>query len=218
MAPSPSACLPQVLPASVDLLLDTAASGSMSGRTPHQVSSATTIGASFSNVEGNMEPSKPGVLLSMAEDCPKASDRCLSGPYSSMSSSLTFRSDPLLISTESSNSGEALPRVSLGCPAPEPGEEASAGASRDSHPLPSWSSTYEVHVEHHPSAQLEAGNDLQDRANPIGNLGFDSVTRLSQGSDVSSDSSWPFQSYLIPTVGIAAISVVAFLVCSRWQK
>ncbi|XP_065518117.1 mitochondrial antiviral-signaling protein [Lathamus discolor] len=207
-----------VLPASVDPLLDTTAPGSISGRAPHRVSSATTIWGSCSNVEGDVEPSKPGVLLSVTGDSPEASGRCLSGPCSSVSSSLTFRSDPLLISTESSSSGEALPRVSLGCPAPEPGEEASAGANSDSHPLPSWSSTHEVHVEHHPSAQLEAGNDLQDRANPIGNLGFNSMTRLSQGSDLSSDSNWPSRSYLIPTVGIAAISVLAFLVCTRWQK
>ncbi|XP_057259189.1 mitochondrial antiviral-signaling protein [Pezoporus wallicus] len=207
-----------VLPASADHLLDTAAAGSISGRAFHRVSSATTIWASCSNVEGDVEPSKLGVLLSMAGDSPEASGRCLSGPCSSVSSSLTFRSDPLLISTESSSSGEALPRVSLGCPAPEPGEEASAGASRDSHPLPSWSSTHEVYVEHHPSVQLEAGNDFQDRANPTGNLGFNSVTRLSQGSDLSSDSNWPSRSYLIPTVGIAAISVLAFLVCTRWQK
>ncbi|XP_061207941.1 mitochondrial antiviral-signaling protein [Neopsephotus bourkii] len=207
-----------VLPASVDPLLDTAAAGSVSGRAPRRVSSATTIWASYSNVEGDVEPSKPGVLLSVAGDSPEASGRCLSGPCSSVSSSLTFRSDPLLISTESSSSGEALPRVSLGCPAPEPREEASAEASRDSYPLPSWSSTHEVHVEHHPSAQLDAGNDLQDRANPIGNVGFDSVTRLSQGSDHSSGSNWPSRSYLIPTVGIAAISVLAFLVCTRWQK
>ncbi|XP_033920928.1 mitochondrial antiviral-signaling protein isoform X2 [Melopsittacus undulatus] len=204
------------LPASVDPLLDTAAAGSISGRAPHRVSSATTIWASCSNVEGDMKPSKPGVLLSMAEDSPEASGRCLSGP--SVSSSFTLRSDPLLMSTESSSSAEALPRVSSGCPAPEPREEASAEASRDSHPLPSWSSTHEVHVEHHPSAQLEAGNNLQDIANPIGNSGFNSVTRLSQGSDLSRDSNWPSWSYLIPTVGIAAISVVAFLVCTRWQK
>ncbi|KAM9580429.1 mitochondrial antiviral-signaling protein isoform 1-T2 [Guaruba guarouba] len=207
-----------VLPASVDPLLDTSAAGSIYGRTSHRVSSATTIWASCSNVEGDMEPSKPGVLLSMAGDIPEASGRCLSGPYSSMSNSLTFRSDPLLISTESSSSGEALPRVSLGCPAPEPGEEASAGASRGSKPLPDWSSTHEVHVEHHPSAQLVCGNDLQDRANPTGNLGFDSVTRSSQGNDLPSDSNRPSLSYLIPTVGIAVISVVAFLVCTRWQK
>lgn len=165
-----------------------------------------------------MEPSKPGVLLSMAGDTAEAGGRCPSGPYSSVSSSLTFRSDPLLVSTESSSSGEALPRVSLGCPAPEPEEEASAGASRGSHPFSSWSSTHEVHVEHHPSAQLEAGSDLQDRANPTGNLGFDSVTRLSQGSVLSSDSNGPSWSYLIPTVGIAVISMVAFVVWTRWQK
>ncbi|XP_030347440.1 mitochondrial antiviral-signaling protein isoform X1 [Strigops habroptila] len=207
-----------VLLASADPPLGTTAAGSVSGRTSHRVSSATTIWASCSNVEGDVEPSKPGVLLSVAGASPEAGGRCPSGPSSSVSNSLTFRSDPLLVSTESSSSGQALPRASLGCPAPDAGEEASAGASRDSHPLPSWSSTHEVHVEQHPSAQLEAGSDLQDRANPIGNSGFDSVTGLSQGSVPSGDSSGPSLSYLIPTVGIAVVSMVAFLVCTRWHK
>ncbi|XP_010018111.1 PREDICTED: mitochondrial antiviral-signaling protein [Nestor notabilis] len=215
---TPSMPLEEHVPlASVDPLLGTTAAGSMSGRTSRRFSSATTIWA-FSSVEGDMEPSKPGVLLSMPGDTQEAGGRCPSGPYSSVSNSLTFRNDPLLVSAESSSSGEALPSASLGCPTSDAGEEASSGASRDPHPLPSWSSTHEVHMEHHPSVQLEAGNDLQDRANPTGTSGFDSVTRLSQGSVPSEDSSGPSRSYLIPTVGIAVISVVAFLVCTRWQK
>ncbi|KFV10719.1 Mitochondrial antiviral-signaling protein [Tauraco erythrolophus] len=141
--------------------------------------------------------------------------------------------DPLMVSTDSSSSGETVSRVSLGCPAPaahaDPREEEVAGASRDSRPLPSWDSTslgtHEVRVDHYPSTQLEAGSSLQDRAGSRGNSPvFDSsrdrgiVTSSSQARGPPGDSDGPSLPYIIPAVGIAVISAVGFLVYARLQK
>ncbi|NXJ89361.1 MAVS protein, partial [Corythaixoides concolor] len=229
----------KVIPASADPLLT--AGGSFedtSGRTASQVRSVTSIWVSSSNVERDVELSKPGVLLSVAEESPEAAGRCPSpgapsGPYSGASDSLTFRSDPLMVSTDSSSSGEVVSRVSLGCPAPaargDPREEEAAGASRDSRPPLSWGSTslgtHEIRVDHYPSIQLEAGSSLQDGAGSLGNSPvFDSskdggiATSSSQAKVSPGDSDGPSLPYLIPAVGIAVISAVAFLVYARLQK
>uniref|UniRef100_A0A663NDQ4 Caspase recruitment domain-containing protein n=1 Tax=Athene cunicularia TaxID=194338 RepID=A0A663NDQ4_ATHCN len=229
----------KVLPASVDSL--PAAVGSFegrSGRMASRVNSAASICMSGSNMERDVEVSKPGVLLSTDRESPEAASRHPSsqgpgGPYFRPSDSLTFSSDPLLVSTDSSSSGETLSRVSSGCSAPpahaDPGEEEAAGTSRDSHPLPSWVSTslgtHEVHMEHYPSSQLEAGNDLQDGAGPLGNAlvfrsseGRGAVSSSSQAKVPPVDNNGPSLFYIVPAVGIAVISAVAFLVYARLQK
>uniref|UniRef100_A0A8B9NJH3 Caspase recruitment domain-containing protein n=1 Tax=Accipiter nisus TaxID=211598 RepID=A0A8B9NJH3_9AVES len=229
----------KVLATSVDPL-PTVAGGfeGTSGRTASRVSSATNIWESCSNVESDVELSKPGILLSKAEKSPEVAGRCQgsqgpSGPYSGASNRLTFSSDPLMVSTDSSSSGEVLSRVSLGCPAPvaheDPGGEEAAGARRDSCPPPSWDSTslgtHEVHVDHYPCAQLGADNDFQDGAGPLGNSqvfdssrGHDTVTSSSQAKVPPGDSNGPSLLYIVPAVGIAVISAVAFLVYARLQK
>ncbi|CAN0029021.1 unnamed protein product [Bubo scandiacus] len=229
----------KVIPASVDSL--PAAAGSFegrSGRSACRVSSATSIWMSCSNMERDVELSKPGVLLSTDGESPEAAGRHPSsqgpgGPHFEPSDSLTFSSDPLMVSTDSSSSGETLSRVSSGCSAPaaraDPGEEEAAGASRDPHPPPSWVSTslgtHEVHVEHYPSPQLEAGNDLRDGAGPLGNApvfhssgGRGAVSGSSQAKVPPGDNNGPSLPYIIPAVGIAVISAVAFLVYARLQK
>ncbi|KAF1482197.1 Mitochondrial antiviral-signaling protein, partial [Pygoscelis antarcticus] len=229
----------KVLPASVDPPPPVARSfEGTSGRTASPLSSATSIWVPCSNVERDVELSKPGVLLSVAGESPEAAGRCpssrgLSGPFSGASDSLTFSSDPLMVSTDSSSSGEALSRVSLGCPAPaareDPGGKEAAGASRDSRLPPSWDSTslgtHEVRVDHYPSTQLGAGSDLRDRASPFGNSPvFDSsggqgtATTSSQAKVPPGDSNRPSLPYIVPAVGIALISAVAFLVYARLQK
>ena len=239
VAPGPSRCLPKVLPALADPLPTVAGSfEGTSGRTASRVSSATSIWASCSNVERDVEVNKPGVLLSTAGESPEAAGRCPSfrgpsGPYSGASDSLTFSSDPLMVSTDSSSSGEALSRVSSGCPVPaahaDPREEEAAGASRDSRPPPSWDSTslgtHKVRVDHYPSTQLEAGSDLRDGADPLGNppvfdssRGCGAATSSSQAKVPPGDSNGPSLPYIVPAVGIAVISVVAFLVYARLQK
>lgn len=239
VAPSPSRCLPKVLPTSVDPL-PTVVGGfeGTSGRTASRVSSAMNIWESCSNMESDVELSKPGILLSKAEESPEVAGRCQgsqgpSGPYSGASNRLTFSSDPLMVSTDNSSSGEVLSRVSLGCPAPvaheDPGGEEAAGASRDSCPPPSWDSTslgtHEVRVDHYPCAQLRADNDLQDGAGPLGNSqvfdssrGHDAATSSSQAKVPPGDSNGPSLLYIVPAVGIAVISAVAFLVYARLQK
>ncbi|KFV90139.1 PREDICTED: mitochondrial antiviral-signaling protein [Eurypyga helias] len=229
----------KVLPALADPFLGTAVVGSfegVTGRTPSRVSSATSIWAPCSNMERDVELSKPGVLSSVAGESPEAAGRCLStrepsGPYSG-GCSLTFNSDPLLVSTDSSSSGGMPSRVPLVCPAPvapeDPSEEEAAGASRDSLSPLSWDSTslgtHEVRVDHNPSTQLGAGNDLQDGAISLGNSPvFDSsrgpgtATSSSQARAPPGDDGPPLQ-YIIPAVGIAVISAVAFLVYTRLQK
>ncbi|XP_072719460.1 mitochondrial antiviral-signaling protein [Ciconia boyciana] len=229
----------KVLPALADPLPTVAENfEGTSGRTASRVSSATSIWVSCSNVERDVELSKPSVLLSTAGESPEAAGRWLSsrgpsGPYSGASDSLTFSSDPLMVSTDSSSSGEALSRVSLGCPAPavheDPGAEEAAGASRGSRPCPSWDSTslgtHEVHVDHYPSTQLGAGSDLRDGASPLGNSpvfdssrGCGTATSSSQAKVPPGDSNGPSLPYIVPAVGIALISAVAFLVYARLQK
>lgn len=229
----------KVLSASVDPPSPVAGSfEGTSGRTASRVSSATSIWVPCNNVERDVEFSKPGVLCSVAGESPEADGRCPSsrgpsGPSSGASDSLTFSSDPLMVSTDSSSSGEALSRVSLGCPAPaareDPGGKEAAGASRDSRLPPSWDSTslgtHEVRVDHYPNTQLGAGSDLQDRAGPFGNSPiFDSsgdqgtATSSSQAKVPPGDSNGPSLPYIVPAVGIALISAVAFLVYARLQK
>ncbi|NXA20065.1 MAVS protein, partial [Ibidorhyncha struthersii] len=228
----------KVLPASVDLLPTVAGSfEGTSGRTAPQVSSATSIWVPCSNMESDVELSKPGVLLSVAGESPEASGRCLSsqpsGLCSGASHSLTFSSDPLMVSTDSSSSGEALSRVSLGCLAPaaheDPSAEEAAGARRDSCPPPSWNNTslgtHEVHVDHDPSIHLGAGSDLQDGAGPLGdppvfhsNKGRGTATSSSQGKVSQGDSNGPSLPYIVLAGGIAVISAVAFMVYARLHK
>ncbi|NXG71784.1 MAVS protein, partial [Baryphthengus martii] len=226
----------KVLPASVDPLPAVARSvEGPSGRTASQQSSATSVWASCSNVEIDVELSKPGVLLSTAGESPEVAGKQPrsqgpSGPKCGMSKSLTFSSDPLLVSTDSSSSGETLSRVSSRCSAPassaDPGEEETAGASRDAHPPPSWDTnslgTHQVHMAHYPSAQLQAGTNLPDGADPLGNpLVFDSNGTAASSSEsrvASGDNHGPSLPYILPAVGIAVISAVAFLVYARLQK
>lgn len=238
VAPSPSPCLPKVLPASVDFVPTVAGSfEDTSRKTAPQVSSATSIWVPCSNTERDVEPSKPGVLLSVAGESPEATGGCLSsqprGPHSGVSDSLTFSSDPLMMSTDSSSSGEAPSRVSLGCLAPaaheDPRREEAAGARRDSCPPPSWNNTslgtHEVHVDHDPSIHLGAGGDLQDGAGPLGdppvfhsNKGHGTATSSSQGKVPPGDSNGPSLPYIVLAGGIAVISAVAFMVYARLQK
>ncbi|XP_075565179.1 mitochondrial antiviral-signaling protein [Pelecanus crispus] len=229
----------KVLPASVDPLPTVPRSfEGTSVRPALRVSSATSIWAPCSSVERDAELSKPGVLLSTTWESPEAAGRCLSsrgpgGPYSRASDSLTFRSDPLMVSTDSSSSGEVLSGVSVGCPAPaareDPRGEEAAGASGRSRPPPSWDSTslgtHEVCVDHYPSTQLGAGSDLRDGADPLGNSSVfdssrdhDTATGSSQAKVPPGDGSGPSLSYIVPAVGIAVISAVAFLVYARLQK
>ncbi|NXS42893.1 MAVS protein, partial [Balaeniceps rex] len=229
----------KVLPASADPLPTVpGSSGGTSGRTASRVSSATSIWASCSNVERDLELSKPGVLFSVAGESPEVAGRCPSsrgpsGPYSGASDSLTFRSDPLMVSTDSSSSGEVLPRVSLGRPAPaapeDLGEKEAAGASRRSRPPPSWDSTslgtHEVRVDHYPSTQLGAGSDLRDGASPLGNSSVfdssrvrDTATSSSQAKASPGDDNGSFLPYIVPAVGVALIAAAAFLVHTRLQK
>ncbi|KAF1554425.1 hypothetical protein FQV20_0014464, partial [Eudyptula albosignata] len=212
----------KVLPALVDPPPPVAGSfEGTSGRTASRVSSATSIWVPCNNVERDVEFSKPGVLCSVAGESPEADGRCPSsqgpsGPSSGASDSLSFSSDPLMVSTDSSSSGEALSRVSLGCPASaareDPGGKEAAGASRDSRLPPSWDSTslgtHEVCVDHYSSTQLGAGSDLRDRAGPFGNSPvFDSsggqgtATSSSQAKVPPGDSNGPSLPYIVPAVG-----------------
>ncbi|XP_010174452.1 uncharacterized protein LOC104531296, partial [Antrostomus carolinensis] len=225
----------KVLQASVNPLPTVAGSfEGVSGKTPCRVSSATSIWESCNNMEKDVELSKPGVLLSMDGESPEAAGRCSSSqeprdPYSGVSNSLTFSSDPLMVSTESSSSGEAQSRVFLGCPAPvpreDPGGDEAGGASRASHPPPSWNSTslgtHEVCVDHYPSTQLRAGSDPRDGADPLGNppdFDLSTVSCSSQAKVPSGDSDGMSLPYIIPAVGMAVISAVAFLVYARLHK
>nr|XP_009933083.1 PREDICTED: mitochondrial antiviral-signaling protein [Opisthocomus hoazin] len=132
------------LPASADPLPTVAGSSEgTSGRTASRVSSATSIWASWSNVERDVELSKPGDLLST------------------------------------------------------PGE----------------------------SPELGAGNDLRHGAGPLGNSpDFDSgggrgaATSSPQAKVPPGDRSGSSLPYIVPAVGIALISAVAFLVYARLQK
>ncbi|NXK90841.1 MAVS protein, partial [Formicarius rufipectus] len=228
----------KVLQASADPPLGSAvvrSSKGTSGRSASQVSSGTNVWAWCSDAEGDVELSKPGVLVSVAPGSTEVASRCLtsqapSNPNSTASSSLGLSSDPILVSSESSSPGGSVPRASWGCPAPEahaaPGEEEAAGASRDSHSAPGWNSTslgtHEARVDHYPSVQLGAGSD---GVSPLGSsLNFDSSsgrgasTSSSQVKVPTGDSNGPSLPYVLPAVGIAVISAVAFLVYTRLQK
>ncbi|NXG18352.1 MAVS protein, partial [Grallaria varia] len=228
----------KVLPTSADPRPGTAVVGSSegtSGRLATRMSSGMSTSALCSEEEGDVELSKPGILMSVAPGSTEVAGRCPSSqvpsnPNSAASSSLGLSSDPILISSDSSSSGEAFPRVSSGCLAPaaraDPGEKEAAGASRDSRPAPGWNSTslgtHEVHVDHYPSVQLGAGND---GVGPLGSsLDFNSsgghgaATSSSQAKVPAGDSNGPSLLYVLPAVGIAVISAMAFLVYARLQK
>ncbi|XP_054028281.1 mitochondrial antiviral-signaling protein [Dryobates pubescens] len=196
----------KVHPALVDPLPHVAGSLEVPpGRMASQVSSGTRV---CSDVEDDVELSKPGTLVSL--------------------SSFSLSSDPLFMSTDNSRSGEAFSRVSLSCPAPavheDPRGEEAAGASRDSCPPPSWDSTsLSIYENHCPSIQLGEGNNIQDGANPLGNppvldssKGCGAVSSLPEARVSPGDSSRPSLPYILPAVGIALIS--AFLVYNRLQK
>ncbi|NXX83782.1 MAVS protein, partial [Urocolius indicus] len=213
----------KVLPASTEPLWRAAGSSEgISTRMASRVSSATSVWAPGSNEERDVELSKPAVLLPMAAESSEAAGRCPSsrgpsGPSFGLSDSLTC-SDPLLVSTDSSSSGGALPRVSSGFLAPaahsDSGEEEAAGGSTSL-------GTHEVYVAHYPSNQLEAGNDLQDGDGPLGTPSIfagGTATSSSKAKIPSGDSKGPSLPYIIPAVGIAVISAVAFLVYARLQK
>ncbi|XP_032540810.1 mitochondrial antiviral-signaling protein [Chiroxiphia lanceolata] len=224
----------KVFPASAAPLLGPAVVGSSegtAGRSASRVSSGTNIRApSCSNAEEDVELSKPGVLVSIASGDTEVPGRCSgsqrpSNPNSATSDSLGLSSDPILVSRDSSEGA-----FSRGSSAPvaraDPGGQEAAGASRDSRSTPSWDSTslgtHEVHVDHYPSVQLGAGND---GAGPLGNSpDFDSssgcgaATSSSQAKVPAGDSNGPSLPYILPAVGIAVISAVAFLVYTRLQK
>ncbi|NXW59897.1 MAVS protein, partial [Eurystomus gularis] len=203
------------------------AARSTSGRMASRESSATSVWAPCSNVERDVEVSKPGVLLSVVGMSPEGAGRCPSsqGPSSpchTASDSLSFSSDPLMVSSDSSSSGQTLCRVSSGCLAPaahaDPREEEAARARRDSHPPPSWDSSHEVHVNHYPSTQLEAGNNLRDTTHLLdSSRGRDTATSSAEARMSPGDSNRPSLLYILPTVGIAVIAV-AFLVYHRSRK
>ncbi|XP_010134960.1 PREDICTED: uncharacterized protein LOC104493893, partial [Buceros rhinoceros silvestris] len=228
---TPSMLVRQKVPlASADPL---PAAGSFEGRsekTSSRQSSATSIWVSCSKEERDVELSKPGILHSITGESLEAAGRGPSScephsPYSRASESLSFSSDPLLVSTDSSSSGQALSRTASRCPAPaaceDPGGEEAAGASWGSTSV----STHEVRVDHYPSAQLGAGCDLRDGAESLGNpLVLDSdwvrdtAAALSQATVPPGDSNGSSLPYLLPAVGVAVISVLALLVYKRLQK
>ncbi|NXC42793.1 MAVS protein, partial [Penelope pileata] len=210
----------KVLSASAASLSGMAHTGSFeAGRISSPVSSATSAWASHGTEEEDVQLSKPGILLSVAEKSPEAANS---------NKSFSLGSDPLMVSTDSSSPpGEALSRATSGRQSAAPaaredtrGEDA-AGASP--HPPPSWDSTsvrtYEVHVEHRPSALLEAANDVRDGAGPFGNPpdpGRGHSAASSSPQATPGDSNGPSLLYILPAVGIALISV--YLVYARLQK
>ncbi|NWH74607.1 MAVS protein, partial [Piaya cayana] len=229
----------KVLPAPVDPLLTVAGSSEgTAGRTASRVRSSVSIWMACNNAESDVELSKPSALLSTSEEGPEAAGRHPNsqgpnGPDPEASSSLTFSSDPLLVSTDSSSSGETLSRVSLRCPAPaaheDPGGERTAGASRGSCPSPSLGSTslgtHEVRVDHYPSAQLEAGSDLRGGASPRRNSQVfdssksrDAATSSPQTKDFPGRGSESPLPYVVTAVAIAVISVAACLLYARLRK
>uniref|UniRef100_A0A8C3PVV1 Caspase recruitment domain-containing protein n=1 Tax=Chrysolophus pictus TaxID=9089 RepID=A0A8C3PVV1_CHRPC len=223
----------QVLSASVASLSGMNAAGSFegaAGKTPSRVSSAASIWASHDNEEEDVELSKPGALQSVVGESPKAAARYLGSSSSNTSSHLGLSSDPLMVSTDSLSCGEAQSRANSGrwsaTPAvhADPGGEKAAGVSP--YPPLSWANpsvgTHEVHLEHHVSALLAAGNDVRDGTvpfedSPDTNKGSNAATSSSQAKvPTSGDSNGPSLLYILPAVGIALISV--FLVYTRLQK
>ncbi|NXN97783.1 MAVS protein, partial [Rhinopomastus cyanomelas] len=190
------------------------------GRKSFRESSATIIWVSGNDMERDVELSKPGVLFSTVGEGPEVASRCLGsqgphGPHPWVSNSFTHGSDRLMISTDSSSSGEALSRVYSGCPAPmtheDPMADEATGASRDSHPpLSAESSTL--------GTQLEASNNLQDGANHLGNLSaLDSsiMTKSSQARVPSGDSSGSSLPYILSAIALLSMG---FLFFTRRQK
>ncbi|NXX96759.1 MAVS protein, partial [Centropus bengalensis] len=220
------------------LVTPAGSSEGMAGRTASRISSATSIWMPRSNVERDEELSKPGVLLSTAEDGPDVAGRRSSSqgpndPCSGASDSFTFSSDPLMVSTDSSSSGETLSRVSLRFPAPaaheDPKAEKAAGTSRVSCPSPSLDNTslgtHEVHVRHYPSTQLQASSDLRDGTGPLGNSpglnsgrSCDAANSPAQAKGPRGHSNESSLPYIVPAVAVAIVSVAAFLVYARLQK
>ncbi|NXU54091.1 MAVS protein, partial [Turnix velox] len=213
------------------VLTVTRSSEGKSERMAPQENSATCIWAPCNNVEREVELSKPGVLLSIAEERSEVTGRCPSSyrpssPRSGACNMLTFDGDPILISTDSSSSGETLSRDSSGCPSPvtceHSREEEAARASRNSSLSPSSHLStslriHEVRVVHDPSIQLGSDSEILD-GNPsdfVSNRSGSSVTSPSQARIPPADSSGPSLPYV---VGIALLSVVVFLVFSRLQK
>ncbi|NXX39379.1 MAVS protein, partial [Tricholaema leucomelas] len=180
----------------------------LSGRMASWVCSDTSTWEPCSNVEDDVELSKPDVLFSI--------------------SSFSLSSDPLFLSTDTSMSGGAPSGVSFRCPAPaaraDPRGEEAAGASKDSCPLPSLDSTsLGIHEDHYPSMQLKEGNNIQDGADPLGNppvldtsRGCSAVSSSPEASLSLGDSSRSSMPYILPAVGIALLS--ALLVYNRLQK
>ncbi|NWS16693.1 MAVS protein, partial [Pachyramphus minor] len=225
----------KVFPASADPLLGTAVVGNSEGTAGRSASRVrehlgTSIWASCSNMEEDVELSKPNVLVSMAPGGTEVPGRCPSSrgpsdPNSAASDSLGLSSDPILVSRDSSEGA-----FSRGSSAPaacaDPGGQEAPGTSRHSHSTPSWDGTslgtHEVCVDRYPSVQLGAGND---GVGPLGSsLDFDSssgrgaATSSSQAKVPAGDSNGPSLPYILPAVGIAVISAVAFLVYARLQK
>ncbi|XP_021391441.2 mitochondrial antiviral-signaling protein [Lonchura striata] len=220
----------KVLPASANPVLGTAVVGSsegMAGRSASRGSSATSIWAPHSDEEREEELNKPGVLMSMPRGSPEVAGKCPSSqepgnPCSTLSGSLGFSSDPILVSRDSLSSGAAFHRASS-VPA-GPREKEASGASRDSCPAPSWGSTslgtHEVCVDHHPSVQLGAGNNgvspLGSSVNSRSGSGRGAATSSPQARVPKGDSSGLSLLYILPAVGI--ISAVAFAVYVRLRK
>lgn len=220
---SPSRCLPKVLPASVAPPRGSAVGGSFvspSGRTSCRGSSATSIWASPNGPEEDVELSKPGVLLSLPGESPRVAARPPGGAAATSEATdhLGLSSDPLLMSSDGSDPGETHEGSASGRCSSAPGREE-AGETRSSSPL-SWR-TAEIRVDHSPSALLEASNELRDGA---GGVGSPPASHSRGGRGVPSPGDSPGDSpgfslpYLVPAVGIALISAVAFLVYARLQK
>ncbi|XP_027759261.1 mitochondrial antiviral-signaling protein [Empidonax traillii] len=223
----------KVFPASAEPLLGTAVVGSSegtAGRSASRVSSGTSAWASCGDAEEGVELSKPGILVSVAPGDTEVPGRCPgshgpSSPNSAASDSLGLSSDPILVSSDSSTG--AFSRGSL-APAPraDPGGQEADGASRDSRSTPSRDSTsvgiHEVCVDHYPSIQLGAGDDgvgpLRSSPDFDSSGGRGAATSSPQAKVPAGDSNGPSLPYILPAVGIAVISAVAFLVYARLQK
>ncbi|KFP00692.1 Mitochondrial antiviral-signaling protein [Calypte anna] len=197
------------------------------GRRTSWVSSSRSIWSPWSNTERDVEFSKPGVL-SMSRESPEVAGRSLSPPGDLPPSSFTLSSDQLMVSTDSWSSGDGPLQVSSGFPAPVAPEDPRGGEAAGA-PLPNWNSTslhtYEVLVDHYPSTQLGAGGNLQDGDNSLRNpsgpdssRGCGTASSSSQARIPPGDSNGPSLPYILPAVGIAVISAVAFPVYTRLQK
>lgn len=209
----------KVLPASASPFQGSAVGGSFvspSGRTSCRGSSASSIWASPNGPEEDVELSKPGVLLSLPGESPRVAARSPGGAATASEATdhLGLSSDPLLMSTDSSDPGETHEDSTSGRCSSAPGREE-AEETRSCSPL-SWR-TEEMRVEHSPSVLLQASNELQDGAGGVG-ISPASHSRGGRGVPSPGDSPGFSLPYLVPAVGIALISTVAFLVYARLQK